>query len=145
MVGQHGDAAVIFRAGDAAADMLAGHQTALPVTRIAIGHVGGLAEHADLSGRLVPSQDPVIGNIAPQQIAAIGKIDRTFAPAGAVIELFDRGTEHPIAEKAGIENMDGGVRIPPVGDILAHRRSRSFCCLGLLSRSPADVATGLGR
>ena len=54
-VGQHGDAAVVLGARDAARQVLAGDQPALAVARVAVGVVRRLAEHAGRAGACRPS------------------------------------------------------------------------------------------
>ena len=77
-VHQHSEGPVVFGARHAAATMLAGDQTAVPVTGVAIGKVGRLLKHTDRAGGFFPFEDAVVGNIAPQQVAPIAKPDRAF-------------------------------------------------------------------
>src|SRR5260370_42513333 len=107
------DAAVVFRAGDPPAAVLAGDEPALPIPRIAVGVVGRSAEHADLPGLLLPFQDAVVRNIAPQQIATVAEPDRSFAPAHPAGETLDRRAEDPVLGKARIEHFDDRVGIAP--------------------------------
>jgi hypothetical protein len=70
--------------------VLAGHEPALPVAGIAVGIVRRLAEDAHRTGFLLPFQDAVVGDVAPQQRAEFAEPDRALAPAAAGIELLDR-------------------------------------------------------
>ena len=64
-VADHRDGPVIFGAGDAAREMLAGHQPALAVAGIAVGVVRRLAEKTDGAGLLVPAADAIARHVAP--------------------------------------------------------------------------------
>ena len=82
-VDQHGDGAVVLGADDAPAAVLAGDEAALAVAGVAVGEVGGLAVDADRARLLLPLQDAVVGDVAPQQIAPVAEIDRPLGPAAA--------------------------------------------------------------
>ena len=99
-VGQHGDRAVILGADHAPAAMLAGDQAALTVARVAVGVVGGLAEDADRAGLFFPLQDAVVGNVAPQHVAAVAEIHRPFRPAAPGGKALHRGERQAIAVEA---------------------------------------------
>src|ERR1700719_2213779 len=105
--------------------VLAGHEPALPVPGIAVGVVRGLAENTDRAGLLLPFQDAVVRDVAPQQRAEFAKPDRTFAPAAAGIELLDRGVHWRFDRvETRIEGYDRGIGVGlgglPSG---GHRRS----------------------
>jgi len=114
-IGQHGDGAVILEAHDAPRIVLAGDQPAAPVTGVAVGVVRGLAEDRDRTRLLVPAQHAVVGDVAPQQIAAVAEIDRSLGPAAAGVEPFDRGERQAILVERRIEHAHVGVRITLVG------------------------------
>ena len=71
----------------------------------------GLAEDADRAGLLVPLQDPVVRNVAPQQVAAVAEPDRPFRPAQAGREAFDLRRVDPVLGEGGIEDLDSRIRI----------------------------------
>src|SRR5215510_3907946 len=98
-------------AGDAPAAVLAGDEAALAVARVAVGVIGGLAEHADPPGLLVPAHDAVVGNIAPQEAARVAEIDRPLVEAAAGGDAFDAGERDAIFLEARIEHLDGGIRV----------------------------------
>jgi hypothetical protein len=64
--------------------MLAGDQAAAAVAGVAVGVVGGLAEDRDVARFLVPAQDAVVGDVAPQEVTAVAEIDRSLGPTAAV-------------------------------------------------------------
>ena len=103
-------AAVVFRAGDAAAVMLAGDQPALAVARVAVGIVGGLAEDADRAGLLVPAQDAVVGDVAPQHSG-----HRRTTPGLPTSGTRCRAARPRLSEAVAIElwlqGANGGIRI----------------------------------
>src|SRR6185437_11701056 len=57
---EHGDAAVVFRAGDASRALLTGHQPSLPVASIAVAVVGRVAKERGLAGYLVVAHHAVV-------------------------------------------------------------------------------------
>ena len=79
----HRDGAVVLGAGHAAAVVLAGDEPALAVARVAVGEVRRLAEHADRARLLVPAHDPVVGDVAPQQVAPVAEPHRAPPPSGS--------------------------------------------------------------
>ena len=91
--------------------MLAGDEPALAVAGVAVGEVRRLAEDADLAGLLLPLEDAVVRDVAPQQIAAVAEPHRPLGPAAAGIEALDRGAEDAVAVEARIEALDQGVGI----------------------------------
>ncbi|GAA4168289.1 hypothetical protein GCM10023069_23730 [Shinella granuli] len=78
-VGDDGDRAVMLGTGDAARAVLAGDEPAFPVTRVAVGEIGGLAERAHTERR-APAQDAVVGNVGEQQAIMIAEPDRALDP-----------------------------------------------------------------
>src|SRR6185312_6472490 len=92
--------------------MLAGDEAALAVAGVAVGVAGRLAEHADRSGLLFPFEDAIVGDVAPQQKAAIAEPHRPLAPAAPGIELLDRGVERRAdLLEARVKSDHRGVRI----------------------------------
>ena len=90
-VHQDRDAAVRLGAGDPARVVLAGEQAPLPVARVAVGMVAVRTKHADMPVILEPAHDPVVRDVAPQQVAAIGEIHRPLRPAEPGGDALDRG------------------------------------------------------
>ena len=82
-VHEHGDRAVVLGSCHAPRAMLAGDEAALPVARIAVGVVGGVAVLGDLARDLVPAQDAVVGDVAPQQLAGVRRTRRGLPPIGS--------------------------------------------------------------
>src|SRR5690348_17794654 len=100
----------MLRARHLARTVLAGDQPALLVARVTVGVVRRLPEDADLSGFLLPFQDAVIRDIAPQKRAELAEPDRAFAPAAAGIKPFDRGIHRGLDRvKPRVECDDGGI------------------------------------
>ena len=115
-------AAVVLRAGDAPATVLAGDEAALAVARVAVGEGGGLAEVADRSRLLLPLQDAVVREVAAQQVAAVAEPDRPLGPAEPRREALHRREREAVAPEARVKRVDGGVRICLGG--LPHAGSR---------------------
>ena len=104
LVGDDGDRAVRLGAGHAPASVLAGDEPALAVAGVAVAVVGLGAEGAD-AGLRRPAQHAVVGDVAPQQVAAIGEPDRAFRPDAAVRQLVEmRDADHQRLE-ALVENL----------------------------------------
>ena len=118
LVEDDGDGAVVLRARDAPRVMLAGDEPALAVAGVAVGIVGGPAEVAEGAGNLVPFHDPVVGDVAAQQVAAVAEPDRPLGPAQPGGKALHRRQGHPIPGEAGIEDPDRGIGI--VGRGLPH-------------------------
>src|SRR5438874_13061361 len=81
----------MFGPGHLSCEVLAGNEPSLAVAGVAVGVVRGLAEDADLAGFLVPFEDPVVGDVAPQQTPQVTDPDRAFAPPAAGVKPLDRG------------------------------------------------------
>ena len=106
--------------------MLAGDQAALAVAGVAVGVVGRLAEHRDGAGLLVPPQDAVVGDVAPEQAALVAEIDRPLGPAAAIGEAFDGGQGDAVLGEARMKNFHTLVRVAPAR--LPHDRSLRYGC-----------------
>ena len=117
--------------------VLAGDQPPLAIAGIAVGIVGGLAKNADRAGFLLPFEDPVIGDVAPQQRAELAEPDRPLAPPAAGIEPLDRGV-HRRADRleARIERDDCGIGIG-LGGLPVSRHRGSPSCLWRRAEAPA--------
>src|SRR5690606_10590017 len=81
------DGSVRLGAGDATPAVFAGNQAALQVERVAVGVIGGLAECLHAAVALVPAQHPVVGDVAPHDIAR-RDVDRPLGPDAAIRQLF---------------------------------------------------------
>src|SRR5205085_954126 len=73
---QHGDRAVVFGARDAPPAVLAGDEPALAIAGVAVGKIRGLAVNAHLARLLLPLEDAIVGDVAPEQIAAVAEPHR---------------------------------------------------------------------
>src|SRR5207245_11586628 len=82
-VGEHRDRAVVFGAGQPLRIHLAREQAALAVAGVAVGVVRGAAKHANRASFLLPFYDPVVRDVAPQEVAAIAEPHRPLGEAKA--------------------------------------------------------------
>src|SRR5262245_35382247 len=89
---------------------------------MAVGEIRGSAVDAHHARLLLPFENAVVGNVAPQQISAIAEIDRTLGPAAIRRQSFDAGELEPVFLKEGIEGGDGRIWITRRG-LPAARRS----------------------
>jgi len=89
--------------------MLAGELAALVVERIAVGVVGGTAEHADTAVILGPSHLPVVGNIAPHEEAPLRVPRRALGPQQPGMKPLDRGVGLREVFERRIDRDDVGV------------------------------------
>src|SRR5262249_31630055 len=118
------DGAVIFGTGHAPGVVLAADEAALAVAGVAVGIVRRLAEHGGAAGLLIPPQDAVVGDVAPQEAARVAEPNRALAPPCAGVEPLDAGIENAIFQKARIEDLDGRVWITLARLPAAERRRR---------------------
>src|SRR5690606_8877365 len=90
-VGEHRDLAVVFCALHAAIAVGTGYQPSLTVAGVAIGVPGRSAErrHADARS---PTQDAVVGDVAPEQVAAVSEPDGPLGPATVRVQRLELRT-----------------------------------------------------
>src|SRR5712692_4647382 len=112
MVHQYGDAAVVLGARHPPRVMLAGDESTLLVAGIAVAVIGGATEDADLAGLLDPAHDPVVGYVAPKQVAAVPEPDGAFSPPHTSVQSFDRRVGDAVLREAWIDNFDCRLGIP---------------------------------
>ena len=99
-VGEHREGTVVLGAGDAAVSLLATDQPPRAVHGVTVGIAGGLAEDAHRPGRLVVTHDPIVGDVAEDQVPPGGKVRRAFGPAASREQAPSawRG-DHELSEK----------------------------------------------
>src|SRR6266496_6062340 len=91
--------------------VLAGDEPALAVAGIPVRMIGRLAKNADSAGLLLPFHDAVVGDVAPQQVAAVAEPHRPLGPAHAYREPFDARQQEAVLGEARIERLHGRIRI----------------------------------
>ena len=64
---------------------------------------------------LQPAHHPIVGDVAPQQIAAVTKIDRAFSPAEAMRDALDRRIA--LALETFVQLFHAWVRIARIGEM----------------------------
>ena len=116
--------------GNCRVPVLATYQPPLPIARVAIGEIRWSAVDAHRARLLLPFENAVIGNVAPQQIPPIAEIDRALGPAATRRQPFDTGELEPVFLEEGIERGDDRIRIA----------RRDFC-----DRCPPASEKGEGR
>ena len=120
------DRAVVLGPGDPPHPVLAGDEAPLAVAGVAVGVVRRLPEDRGLAGFLVPSEDAVVGNVAPQHAPLIADPHRAFAPAAAGVKPLDRGIHRrPQRLETRVEGDDCRVGIGLGGLPSSHCRSPS--------------------
>src|SRR5262249_51249550 len=125
-LGEHRERAVIFRARHPAGGVLAGDEASLPVTRVAIGVMGGLTKHTHAAGLFHPAQHAIVGDVTPHQEAPIPKPAGALGPQRSGVEALDWRVTQAIGPETWIEDFDGGIRIPhrarptPISDVRRH-------------------------
>src|SRR6266567_6904509 len=82
-VHQHGNGAVVFGSRNPTRVVLAGDETALPIASSAIAIVRGISEDADFPGLLEPSQHAIVGDVTPDEIAAVREPHGSLRPTRA--------------------------------------------------------------
>src|SRR5262249_14999678 len=91
--------------------MLARDQPTLAIAGEPVRIVRWLAIDIGAPARLVPAQDPIVGNVATKQRAHIPEPDRPLTPARAGVEPLDARLRDAIARKARVEDLHPRVRI----------------------------------
>ena len=76
-------------AGDPSMAVLARDEASDGIERVAVAVAGRVPEDADRAGGLVPAQDAVVGDVADEQVATGGDVDRTFRPTAAEVDPLD--------------------------------------------------------
>src|SRR4029453_17782566 len=106
---QHGDASVVLGARDTPA--LACDEPTLEVARVTVGIVRRRAEHRHLAALFGPAQDPVVRNVAPEQITTVAEPYRPFCPAAAGLQSLDRRCGNAVLREARIDDFDTRIGI----------------------------------
>ncbi len=105
VTGEDGDRAVVLGAGHPAVALLTGDQAALAVEGVAVAVPGHRAEDADRPGGLVPAQDPVVGDVAPDQLPPRGHVERALGPAAVPVELLEPGVPVGAGAEAVVQDL----------------------------------------
>src|SRR3546814_1232204 len=103
-VGQHGDGAVPLGARDSPGAVLAGDEAPLAVAGVAVRIVGRPAELGDAAARR-PLQHAIVGNVAPQQEAAVAEVNRPLGPERAAVELLELAVAVEVAAEAPVARI----------------------------------------
>ena len=106
-IGEDGDRAVVLGAGDPAVAVLARHQPAVGVERVAVGVAGRMAEHADRASGLVPAQQPIVGDVADEEVATGRDVHRALRPPAPDVKALDAVVALDVAE-ALVEHLELG-------------------------------------
>ena len=101
----------VLIARDAAISVLAGKLAPFEIERIAVAEAGGRAEDRDAAVFFDPAHLAIIGDIAPDQIAAHTVPGHALGPERAGVEALDHGVAHHVAAEAIIERDDVGIGI----------------------------------
>ena len=105
-VGQHGDPAIVLGAGHTPMAMLAGHQPALAVGGVAVGESGGRAKHRHRPVGVVVAQQPVVGQVGPDQIAPAAEPGRALGPAAAGPQALQPRVADEAGGKLGFDDLE---------------------------------------
>src|SRR3546814_5320752 len=81
--------------------VLAGDQPPLAVAGVAVRIVGRPAELGDAAARR-PLQHAIVGNVAPQQEAAVAEVNRPLGPERAAVELLELAVAVEVAAEAPV-------------------------------------------
>lgn len=99
LLGEDGDGAIAFVADHAPGAVFAGNLSAFAIEGIAVAVVGWISGDADMAVFGQPAELDVIGDIAPDEIAADAAPGGSFGPEGAGVEAFDgRATDFVFGE-----------------------------------------------
>ncbi len=159
LVGDDGDRAVRLIADHAAAAVFAGKLAAFEIEGVAVAVAGGIAEDGDAAVFFDPAHLDVVGDVAPDQIAADAVPGRAFRPKRAGVEAVDDGVADDVAAEAIVERDDVGIGVSDrllAGPIarrgfgrdgllrLGSRDCRDKCCASEGGEETAAVMNGMG-
>jgi len=90
-IGENARRPIVLPTNDPPVAMLATDHAALAIDRGAVGiRAGAALKGADHTGRFIPAQAAIVGDIAPDQGFEGGCVNRALGPAAAGPELLDR-------------------------------------------------------
>src|ERR1700687_5193877 len=91
LVGNYSDAAIVLVTDHAPSAVFTGKLAAFEIESVSVAVTRGTAKSADVIVLLNKAQLPVVGNIAPQQIASLSAPGRTLGPlCTGVVPVDDR-------------------------------------------------------
>jgi len=109
---QDRDGAVVFCPSDASGQVLAGHESPLPVSGVAVAVVRRLTKYRHLAGDLTPTEHPVVRDVGEQQVPPVAEPHRTLQPAATGPQpLHDLLPDHERAETL-VDKLDSRVWKP---------------------------------
>src|SRR5262245_12592086 len=152
-LGDHRDRSVVLVADDAVRQVLARQLAALEVERVAVGVVRRLPEHGHPIVVFDPAQDPVVGDVAEDEVASLHAPRRALGPQRAGPQPLDRRVGLDVVVEARIDGEDVGIaevggRCRVRSEIArrnAHRRRRPRWRLRGLARGVGGGDRGAGR
>src|SRR5207302_8524201 len=108
-VGKNRDRAVIFGARRALRPQFAGDEPTLPVARIAVRVFRRLAKDADPAGLLFPLYEPVVRDVAEDEITTVTEPHRPLGKAAAAGDALDGGNADHQRLETWVEHLDARV------------------------------------
>jgi hypothetical protein len=90
LIREHRNRSIVFGPRHSAIALFAAYDSSLPVKSVAVGIPCRLAERAYRASGLIPAEDSVIWNVAPEKIATGGYPDWTFRPPATSVQAFQR-------------------------------------------------------
>src|ERR1019366_5747056 len=110
-LGDHRHAAIVFIAHYAPQTMLAGNLPALEIESVPVAVFRRCAESAGVAVLLQPAHLAVVGDVAPDQVAASGAPGGTLGPPRAGPQTLDGGAADRVFPEPLVERDDVGVGI----------------------------------
>src|SRR5947207_1826123 len=93
--------------------MLARYEPSFTISSISVGVVGWEAKYADMPILLRPTHHSVSGDVAPQQITPVAKVDGSLSPAESCGNTLNSGIA--LARKSFVESFNPRIRISRLG------------------------------
>ena len=115
---EDGDRAIVLRPGDPATPVFGGDEPTLAVARIPVGVARRGTEVVHLPGQLAPADDPVVRDVATQQIASVAEPDWSLGPAQPGGDALHRGQRKAVLFEAVVEHANS--RIGIAHDVVPH-------------------------
>src|SRR6185503_18147239 len=101
----------MFVTNHTAVAMFAGELAPFPVEGVAVAVAGRLAKHADMPVVLDPAELTVVGDIAPDEVAAHAVPGDAFCPEQPGVQPLDGCVADLVFLEALVQHHDVGIRI----------------------------------
>src|SRR5262249_478149 len=110
-VDDDGDRPVVLGARHATPAVFTRDEPALAIARLALAVAGRVTDHRNGALRLIPFQNSIVRDVAPQETAGVPEPYRPLAPARARSQFLDASVEQSTFGELLIEDMNGRIGV----------------------------------